>query len=96
MMADLIDKAELLSLINRRIGEYNKMGESKKVMVYKNLMFDISNIPTVDAVPVRQRRWIPEPDRHYHWHCSECGFVEGARAKINKYCPNCGADMREE
>lgn len=51
--------------------------------------------PTIDAVPVRSGRWIKEPDRHNHWHCSECGFTEGFRAKINKYCPNCGADMRE-
>ena len=54
---------------------------------------NLERCPSVDAVPVRHGRWIPEPDRHYHWHCSECGFVEGFRAKINKYCPNCGAQM---
>lgn len=28
-------------------------------------------------------------------HCSECGQLETASAKIN-FCPNCGADMRGE
>lgn len=53
----------------------------------------IQEAPAVDAEPIRRGRWIKEPDRHYHWHCSECGFVEGIRVEmgINKYCSNCEA-----
>ena len=43
--------------------------------------------------PVRRGYWIPEPDRYYHWHCSECGFTQGANTLVSLYCPNCGAKM---
>jgi len=46
---------------------------------------------SMDAGLVKRGRWIEEPDRCYHWHCSECGFVEGIRVKMDIYCPHCGA-----
>lgn len=49
--------------------------------------------PTVNAVPVVHGWWVKEPDRYYHWHCSECGFVDGVHAMISEYCPKCGAKM---
>lgn len=57
------------------------------------------NAPTVDAVPVRHGRW-----RHYEGMliCSECGgefyddIMEWCGDHVPKFCPECGADMRED
>lgn len=43
--------------------------------------------------PVRHGRWIKEEDRTNHWHCSECGLVEGMVHYTMNYCPKCGAKM---
>lgn len=41
----------------------------------------------------RKGRWIDEAEREPWYRCSECrGRVWGSH---HKYCPNCGADMRE-
>lgn len=56
----------------------------------------IERQPAADVSPVRKGQWIPEPDRYYHWHCSECGYVIGVIKMDADYCLKCGADMREE
>lgn len=33
---------------------------------------------------------------YYEWKCSECGCVFEDDEPTYNYCPNCGADMREE
>lgn len=35
--------------------------------------------------------WIEENDYMGFYDCSECGYKVGI---MNRYCPNCGADMR--
>lgn len=62
----------------------------------------IQNAPTIE--PERKKgEWI----RHYsrpnvyadsYWHCTECGYKnDNQYANVyHKFCPNCGADMREE
>ena len=58
-------------------------------------------LPVTDARKVlellkeRTGRWVEEPDRVRHWHCSECGFVEGVVCGMENYCPNCGAKMEK-
>lgn len=37
--------------------------------------------------------WIEEPDRRCHWHCSECGSVQGIVCAGMSYCPSCGTKM---
>ena len=59
---------------------------------------DAKDIPTVER---KTGKWIDDEtygDYHPHhaWHCSEC---EESVIEIDtpwfKFCPNCGADMRE-
>lgn len=55
----------------------------------------IDSIPTVDAVPVVHGRWVESQGGFWEVSkCSNCGekypTVGNAR-----FCPNCGADMRE-
>ena len=40
--------------------------------------------------------WVEEPDRARHWHCSECGTVQGVTAMAMNYCPECGARMEDD
>lgn len=58
----------------------------------------VESQPVVDVAPVRRGRWL-EADCFDigFWQCSYCGFLSEAIAapKLYKYCPNCGADMRE-
>lgn len=49
--------------------------------------------PTVDAEPVIHGYWINEPDRYFHWHCSECGYVISGPHREFNYCPKCGTKM---
>lgn len=56
----------------------------------------VEDAPAIDAVPVVHGRWVKEPDRANHWHCSECGRVEGWAHYTMEYCPTCGAKMDKE
>lgn len=61
----------------------------------------VMNVKTEDVVPVRRGRWI-EPGKHGIWiygngylECDQCHEVVWL-AKGMKFCPHCGADMRED
>ncbi len=56
----------------------------------------IESIPAADVRPVVRGKWIRPtrvPDSMLD-ECSVCGFDTGAYTF--NFCPNCGADMREE
>ena len=70
----------------------------------------IDDIPAADVRPVRKGKWtpdydyteydydgstpLPEPRKFQDgWQCSLCGAYEPSTVN---FCPNCGADMREE
>lgn len=59
----------------------------------------IQGMDTVDAVPVRHGRWIQvSQDRA---NCNRCNCESGKMIKqgeryFPKFCPECGADMRED
>ena len=46
-------------------------------------------------VPLKRAYWVEETDRKHHWHCSECGTVQGITSVNMNYCPTCGALMYE-
>lgn len=62
----------------------------------------IRQMPTLHIRPVIHAHWEPdEPDDNNYWFCSNCGedlawFRSGNPSKIYKYCPTCGAKMRQE
>ena len=58
------------------------------------LTYEINNAPTVDAVPVRQGKWISHGDCGVT-ECSCCGWNIEECVSWN-YCPNCGARMDAE
>ena len=73
----------------------------KKTDRYFFVKFDVEEMPTIKAEPVRHGKWIDNGERDilgvptpFAISCSECGSSAGA--KWNKYCPNCGAKMEGE
>lgn len=56
---------------------------------------DVADFPTVDVVERKRGKWIDitKGGGNFLWKCSECGELE---LNDTYYCPNCGADMREE
>ena len=61
---------------------------------YGNAIMVIMDIPTADVRPVVRGKW-----EHFGsdvFRCSECGYgIQPWNIGVN-FCPNCGADMREE
>ena len=58
---------------------------------------EFDEFPTADVKPVRHGRW---EKRGCSWYCTYCGVgyritYRSIPASRHKYCPNCGADMRE-
>lgn len=101
----LMGKGEPMRLIDKDrckadIEQFNRPlcdGYHMKDYVLNQIITDIENQPTLDAVPVRHGKWI---DRNCaivapfweRYECSECG----ARSDNSNYCPNCGARMDAE
>ena len=52
---------------------------------------DIYNAPTADVVERKKGKWIQFVPGLYE--CSECGRFSPTQ---ENFCPNCGANMREE
>ena len=87
---DLISRAAMLEAL----GHFN--GYVNDFLIGIETAKEITmNLPAVDAAPVVYGYWIEEPDRMRHWHCSECGKVQGITCIGMKYCPECGARMAE-
>ena len=87
------------------IREFSKtaVGIATEALVWaENVILDI--VPSADVAEVRHGEWeensrtsISERHRQIHYSiykCSRCNHANG-RYKSN-FCPNCGADMREE
>ena len=57
----------------------------------------VKRIPAEDVVEVRHGRWKKRPNTTGQVYCSECAMLEEITDNSfkSKYCPNCGADMRE-
>lgn len=84
-MGELIDREKLLEFAHNHIGGVIDCN-------------DIARFPAVDAEPVRRVEWVHIGGDE--WYCNRCFDVihtEGFFQKpTKKYCPNCGARMKEE
>lgn len=87
----LIDADALIALIKKRL---------KNTAIIGWLCRIISEVPTIEAEPVRHGRWV-HTDFAAHWNgkdeCSECTYHEKDRRDLShlNYCPNCGAKCKE-
>ena len=56
-----------------------------------------AQIPAADVRPVKRGRWMAGIYGSVFIVCSVCGYEWYAASTMSqKFCPNCGADMREE
>lgn len=96
-MGDYIERMAALNVnfkIPTRFSESKLTTARKAVQEYAN---EIVKIPAADVRPVVRGEWIwTIDDDEYlgeYWKCNLCG--EHSYIGYN-FCPNCGADMREE
>ena len=99
-MAEYIERDKLAFELCKVIcGEERSLCVSHPRNCMQRLMQPIYKQPAADVAPVVHGQW-KENDNFDDgfWVCSSCGFVSEATAahKLYKFCPNCGADMREE
>lgn len=92
-MNDLISRQEALDTLN---DEFTIIGKTNAIIVQdyirrvKNRLHDLPS-----AQPERKKgRWLPfDPPL---FRCSECGATRENKTFMENFCPNCGADLRQE
>lgn len=97
-MAEYIEREKLAKAIkiwqNSLIETYGKNDEYVRCL--DSVLRGIDNAPAADVRPVVRGEWLPFGKRGIYgmmYACSSC------RAKYDgktNFCPNCGADMRED
>jgi hypothetical protein len=82
-MAECIEREAVYSAIWKTSAEHD--------VFFPAIILDaIKSIPAADVRPVVRGHWIDGT-------CSNCGFfTDVVMSRFFSYCPNCGADMREE
>ena len=53
-------------------------------------------IPAADVRPVARGKWRPYSPLTDTYECDKCGYQVIDESFRTNFCPNCGADMREE
>ena len=102
-MDDLISRAAAIEALGERPYNWTDSdAEIAEVSAWESHKAAIENVPAVDLYtnsydykPVINAFWVEETDRNRHWHCSNCGKVQGITSIAMKYCPECGARMYE-
>lgn len=87
----LIDVDELEKHYRRIDAAYND-----EPWLLVDILSEMNDMPTVDAVPVVHGRWIE--GRGSRYVCSVCNanaglYGGGIGQNLSNYCPNCGARM---
>ena len=81
------------------MAEYIEREAAIRIVEYMPpLKRQINEIPAADVKPVKHGRWV---DEVYVWQGLKSAQCNKCKRKTNyytqpKYCPNCGADMKEE
>ena len=57
----------------------------------REMLDEIENLPTIDAVPVVHGRWINQDSTYTRYECSVCKARNYGGHE--RFCPNCGAKM---
>jgi len=102
-MAEYISKNAIKDAINKKArAEFTLRDDYLQLIRNFQMALDvIENIPAADVKPVKRGGWnwitlrddFPQDVGEYR--CSCCGMERPIIHPLN-YCPNCGADMREE
>lgn len=97
-MTEYIRREDVLEILHKVRYEcvYNRQNVmyDGKVDAYKALVARFKETPAADVRPVVRGQWVQVMGK-YDWmvKCSRCN---GVPLETSNFCPNCGADMREE
>ena len=99
-MAEYIEREAVLDYIDHMPSELTHDGR-RMIRRIRLTEYITDSIPATDVAPVRHGRWI---GNKRHQSCSECHMTycvpDGQDGELDMtsyhFCPNCGADMREE
>lgn len=79
----------------RKLWDYDETGTGIPVIAVSN--DEIDAIPPADVRPVVRGRWEKIAGKVFpYWRCTACQEVHFLEPPNAKFCPGCGADMREE
>ena len=93
-MADYIERAAVVELFNKWADGYSYIE-----VPTENAIACVRVIPAADVRPVVRGKWkdaMQSCNDSPHVKCSVCGEYYWRYFKKFNFCPNCGADMREE
>jgi len=88
-MAEYIEREAVLEMLKQECSP----------MVFAYLTNLVNDIPAADVRLVVRGKWIDTVQSCHdspHVKCSMCGEYYWRYFNIFNFCPNCGADMREE
>ena len=96
-MADYIEREAVRDLINEEIASWGSCPDEREALL--NLLDRLyGDIPAADVVERKRGEWVYIGGDE--WCCSRCGFVASTEGRwepmMEKFCEECGADMREE
>lgn len=89
-MSEYIDRQAVLDELDEDIEEFVECDYALKTAKKY-----IKKIPSADVRPVVRGRWIDYDDDYGAYCCSKCEKDAPEDIRWN-FCPNCGADMRED
>ena len=99
-MAEYIEREAAIKLFNFAVLDCLGMEPTIRA---GDIIKALESIPAADVRPVVRGKWIIEAHRtYYETRCSVCGIKSFVSIEPKdvisfcNYCPNCGADMREE
>lgn len=97
-MADLIDRETVRLAYEKSLENDNHRiagASAIHMQEHRHILHILDKIPTINPESLRpQGKWMYDP-YNSHQYCSHCRKEPDNRGRKTPYCPNCGADMRD-
>lgn len=102
-MAEYIEREAAKAVLNERYKMRTHMHDLNSAAQLKIAEMEVGDIPAADVRPVVRGKWNRTDAYPHRLYCSVCyktylkndELLERWEFPLN-FCPNCGADMREE
>ena len=100
-MKEYIEKLVAIKKFENYRRDCEEENDERAAQIFDDCVFELMDIPAADVAEVRHGHWefpiFTDSDDGLdpRVKCSECGGIEAAFARW-KYCPNCGALMKED
>ena len=94
-MAEYIERNKVLAAIQSRKSPTRSPAQNEML---RTIRVDVNHIPAADVAPVVRAKWKLVGQvcvGGEYVDCYRCGKCSIPYDKKSRFCPNCGADMRE-